>query len=313
MQRDVVRVTHGNPDKWKLNICIINAEPLSEIDACLKLSAWAIRYAKIFSAVVCMRADISEILSTCKQYGIIPYIGGGILERCEHDREVSRKVDALHRLGIDAVEVSNSDGAMSPDAYSAFIGKLRKDFSIVLGEVGRKTIGPQRHADWEGEMDAVLQAGADEIILEGTGSGRGGIYNNELEPRTLLVLRLLARMGDKRPDVFVEAPLYDQQRYWLSCAAIGWDTRLANIKACSGAQLLIVQERLQSISSERLAQSQQKKPLLDRILARIECAAQKANRPLDRFLNDRYLCGICPCTLDCIDQCEQAIARLSYR
>lgn len=244
LQSDVKKATGGDPEKLRLGNAIIYMQTPKDIEECLKLTSWNIRRAKIYSGTVPYRNDLQDIVSICRDYGVDPYLGGGVFETSRDHRKHAKTMKAISKIGISTVEVSNGDDTMSEEQYSRLIRSARQEFQTLLVEVGSKESNCESYDRWRSDIQAANEGKADEIIIEGTGSGVGGIYDEEGSSKTLLVACLLSDLKNPPVQPVIEAPDYRQQKYWLGFGGMAWDTRMGNIHMNANVQFELAQHRL---------------------------------------------------------------------
>jgi phosphosulfolactate synthase len=96
----------------------------------------------------------------------------------------------------------------------------------VMAEIGRKEDAlPMTPADYALEAQKLYQAGAAKIIVEGRGSGTGGMYNQE----GAADMRIIDAVLEVLPldDIIFEAPQESQQIFFIR--EYGPNVNLANI------------------------------------------------------------------------------------
>lgn len=229
-QANVQAETGGDIRTFKLNHTMVHDETLREIETVLQQRRYGIEYVKMHSGdYVDRKRDLPAFVRLCRKYDTIPYVGGGATESALRENTMLSYVKELERADIDTIEISNSYGDLPATETTRAIASLRKDFKRVLVEIGAKTSSCYKHeADWHQDLDAALNANADCIILEGTGSGSSGIYNDFKEPNSLLVGGLVKRAGKESDRFLIEAPYENQRAYWMA-EMFGWNVRLGNI------------------------------------------------------------------------------------
>lgn len=220
----------GDPARYKLNHVMVGSHGLSQLSDVFQRYHYGIRYAKLLS--VCFeerRSDLAEFAAIAHQNAIRPYVGGGVTEDAMQNGSLYSLTTTLHRAGIDTIEVSNSSGDLPACRVAKDIAALRRDFAHVIVEIGGKGTDEYRTlGQWTDDLEAALALNPETIILEGTGSGRSGIYSGSLAPRSLVASALLERAGKRRDRLLFEAPNQDQRVYWVN-EFLGWNAQLGNI------------------------------------------------------------------------------------
>lgn len=224
------RETGGDAAAFKRNHVMFTTQSLDAIDHVLSRHSYGIEYAKLFSGMYDQRrGELPDFVEICERHGVVPYIGGGATERAQQQRRLPSFVAEVQRAGIRTIEISNTNGSNGAAQCAKDIAALRRDFERVLVEIGSKDDSQYRSLDlWQRDLDIALQNNADAVILEGAGSGRTGIYDNDGKPNSFLVTALAQRAGSMQDKLLVEAPLLQQREYWMQ-ELFGWNVRLGNI------------------------------------------------------------------------------------
>lgn len=226
------RETAGNPAAFKRNHLMITSQSLASIERILARHAYGLEYVKMFSGMYPQRKDeVPDFVALCRHYGVLPYIGGGATELAQKEGRLAGFVGELQGMGIDTVEISNTDGHRGAAQCQGNIAALRRDCKHLLVEIGSKDDTEYQSLDlWQRDLDIALEQHADGIILEGAGSGRTGIYRHDGQPNTMLVTALAQRAGAASEKLLIEAPDVGQRAYWIG-ELFGWNVRLGNIPA----------------------------------------------------------------------------------
>lgn len=229
-QKNVQTATGGDISKFKRDSVIIYQEPLEEVSEMLGTAKYGVQFVKMYSLSYRSRIyDMADFVGMCKKYDTIPYIGGGVTENALEDGSIGTYARTLQNTGINAIEVSNSKGTTRACQLRREIRALRKDFKTLLIEIGTKKYGKdQSSTEWEDDLKAALDMGADHVILEGGGGGNYGIYDRAGNPRHLLVTKLVHNLGEEMDKIVIEAPCIHQREYWTN-ELFGWKARLGNI------------------------------------------------------------------------------------
>lgn len=258
----------GDVTKFKLNHVMVADETLRQIDRCLKASAHGIEYVKMTSGVYEeRRRDVDGFVKTCKKHNVIPYIGGRVTEDAIDDGRVYGLTQDLHGFDIDTVEVSNSSGELPASSCKKTIKKLRKDFQKLIVEIGAKSTSRYQSLEqWKSDLDVALEAGADTVILEGTGAGCAGIYDRDGDGNSALVLAMQEQAGDKADCLLVESPHMDQCRFWVN-EVLGWNARLGNLEMDKASLAEVDRLRVDAMQPEGMKEVQTHRELQKGFLA----------------------------------------------
>jgi phosphosulfolactate synthase len=169
---------------------------------------------------------LDEKIEIYKRYGVDVCLGGTLFELCYLHGELDKYEAFADRYGLTVVEISNGTLEIDQPVKLALIERFAKRYRVV-SEVGSKDaeaiVSPAR---WVEAIKAELEAGAQNVILEGRESGSAGMYRGSGEIRMGLIQEILdAGIGPER--LVFEAPQKHQQ-VWL-IKAIGSDVNLGNI------------------------------------------------------------------------------------
>lgn len=169
--------------------------------------------------------NLEQKVSLLRSAHIDVVLGGTLFETYWSQGQVKAYRQLAQELGLNWVEISSG----SYDIPIAERVQLVREFSQafrVMAEVGAKD--PERQPSPELlalEATQLRQAGAEKIILEGRGSGTGGIFNHKgvADERTLSTV--LSRIA--LDDLMFEAPQESQQIAFIR--RFGPNVNLANI------------------------------------------------------------------------------------
>ena len=168
---------------------------------------------------------IAERVAAYRAADVQVSLGGTLVEICAMQGRIEPLRDWALELGITVMEVSNGLHILDPEAKSALIRQLSRDFTVAA-EVGDKDPKFPVLADrWIEEMEADLEAGATWLVAEGRESGTVGIYSPEGTVRADLVAMVADRLPIDR--VIFEAPLKAQQAWFIHMG--GAQVNLGNI------------------------------------------------------------------------------------
>lgn len=168
--------------------------------------------------------SIEERLGIYAGYDCPVCLGGTLLEVAVLQDRVRELRDWALKVGITHVEVSNGMEALPAARKHALVRELAVDF-VVLAETGAKADIAPVPAQWAGEMERDLDAGASWVIAEGRESGTVGLYETDHGVREDLVSAIVDRVPlDK---VIFEAPAKSQQAWFIN--RLGPGVNLGNI------------------------------------------------------------------------------------
>jgi phosphosulfolactate synthase len=164
-------------------------------------------------------------LAVYREHDVAPMLGGTLTELAWRHRRVGALTDALQRLGIRHVEVSEGTLDLPLGEKRRLIAELAADF-VVFVEVGSKDGRLAPSGDlWIRQASEALEAGAHAIVCEGRVSGDAGLYWPDGSIRDELIEALVAAAGAER--LIFEAPRRSQQA-WL-VRHFGPDVNLGNV------------------------------------------------------------------------------------
>jgi phosphosulfolactate synthase len=164
-------------------------------------------------------------LATYREHDVAPMLGGTLTELAWRHKRVGALIEALQRLGIGHVEVSEGTVDLPPADKRRLIGELAAEF-VVFAEVGSRDgrLAPSGEL-WIRQASEALEAGAQAIVCEGRASGDAGLYWPDGSIRDELVDSLVGAAGVER--LIFEAPRRSQQA-WL-VRHFGPDVNLGNV------------------------------------------------------------------------------------
>jgi phosphosulfolactate synthase len=152
-------------------------------------------------------------------------LGGTLTELAWRHKRVGALTDALQRLGIRHIEVSEGTLDLPPTEKRRLIAELATEF-VVFVEVGSKDGRLAPSGDlWIRQASEALEAGAQAVVCEGRVSGDAGLYWPDGSIRDELVESLVGAAGAER--LIFEAPRRSQQA-WL-VRHFGPDVNLGNV------------------------------------------------------------------------------------
>lgn len=197
----------------------------SEVEGILATAGDYIDVVKLGWGISYVDLTAKERVRLYQSAGVVVSTGGTLLEVAVAQGRLTEFRQWATELGVEAVEVSNGLGTMSPSEKTALVAELSRDV-LVLAEAGSKEQTASVEAgDWIDEMAADLAAGARWVIAEGRESGTVGLYEADGAVREALVTRLVA--GLPRDRIIFEAPRKSQQVWFLR--RLGGRVNLGNI------------------------------------------------------------------------------------
>lgn len=208
-------VTHVLDKGIPLSVLAAELEGAGELVDVLKVG-WGIAY---------VDPMLKSRVALCHTAGILVSLGGTLLEVAAGQHRVAELRRWAAEQGVDALEVSNGLGGLTPPEKRRLIRELAGEFTV-LAETGAKDErAPVLAQRWVAEMQADLAAGARWLIAEGRESGTVGLYRHDGSVREDLVELIAARLPLDR--VIFEAPRKAQQA-WL-VRQLGPDVNLGNV------------------------------------------------------------------------------------
>jgi len=198
---------------------------VSALDALLEQAAEYIDVLKVGWGIAYVDPHIRERAILCRQAGVTLCLGGTLFEVCAAQGRIPELARWAHRVGIEAVEVSNGLARMSSDDKRTLVRELSGEF-IVFAETGTKDgDAPVTDHLWVDEMEADLEAGARHVIAEGRESGTVGLYHSDGTPRVDLAEAIAARIPLGK--IIFEAPTKSHQTWFVR--KFGSEVGLGNI------------------------------------------------------------------------------------
>jgi phosphosulfolactate synthase len=168
---------------------------------------------------------LEEKLAAYREHDVAPMLGGTLTELAWRHGRVDALRDALRRLDIRHVEVSEGTLDLPPGSKRRLIRDLAQELTVFV-EVGSKDgrLAPSGEL-WIRQASEALDAGAQAVVCEGRVSGDAGLYWPDGSIRDELVEALVGAAGVDR--LIFEAPRRSQQA-WL-VRHFGPDVNLGNI------------------------------------------------------------------------------------
>ncbi|MBB6446655.1 phosphosulfolactate synthase [Bacillus benzoevorans] len=178
-----------------------------------------------------------------KQFGIKPYCGGTLFEKCYYQNKLPQYLRSLTDLGIEWVEVSNGTIDIPLHERLKLISEIKQDFHVIA-EVGSKDSGDNLTVfEWVNEMKQLLDAGSEYVITEGRDSGTSGIYEDNGQIKSNLIHQLVEEVDYMK--IIFEAPTPKQQMYFINL--LGANVNVGNVKI---SEVLVLETQRCGLRSE---------------------------------------------------------------
>jgi phosphosulfolactate synthase len=199
--------------------------PLEVLRSWLELTAPYVDVVKLGWGTAYVSGDLREKVAACRDAGVRISVGGTLLEIAVAQGKLHQFRAWALSVGLDTVEVSNGAVGMDLTTKRRLIRSLSADF-MVLSEVGSKDERAQvRPERWAMEIQGDLEAGAENVLLEGRESGTAGLYELDGSVRERVVDVIVRDVDTDR--LIFEAPRKAQQ-VWL-IRRLGPAVNLGNI------------------------------------------------------------------------------------
>lgn len=220
-----VSVRAAKPRDRGLTHVLDKGVTIASLDAMLVQAGHLVDIIKIGWGIAYIDPVVKERVAICHAAGVLVSLGGTLLEVAVAQDRLTELRRWAADIGVDALEVSNGLGALTPQRKEALIRGLSEEF-VVLAETGLKngTI-PVVAETWLAEMEADLGAGARWLIAEGRESGTVGLYETDGNVWAALVDTIVSRIPVER--IIFEAPRTAQQSWMIH--HFGADVSLGNV------------------------------------------------------------------------------------
>lgn len=200
--------------------------PIRELDNILSDYSHIIDIAKLGVGSAYVTPNIKKKIEVYKEYGVKPYLGGTLFEKCYYQNKIPEYRTYLQDLGIEWVEVSNGTLDIPLDERLTAISQLKRDFHVIA-EVGSKDSDKEMPiSEWKEEIKVLLEAGCEYVITEGRDSGSVGIYEKNGNIKSDLVHEVMKDVDEQK--IIFEAPTPKQQMYFIK--EMGPNVNLGNVK-----------------------------------------------------------------------------------
>lgn len=198
---------------------------LTQAEGLLEAAGDYVDVVKLGWGTAYLDASLKERISLYQSAGVTVCMGGTLFEVAVNQNRLIQLRRWVSEVGIEAIEVSNGLGAMTPPHKRELVADLSRDH-LVLAEVGAKDAdAPVSAQAWVDEMREDLAAGARWVIAEGRESGTVGLYEPDGLVRELLVETLADALPVER--IIFEAPRRAQQAWFVR--RFGLDVNLGNV------------------------------------------------------------------------------------
>ncbi|GIN58502.1 phosphosulfolactate synthase [Lederbergia ruris] len=200
--------------------------PIRELENILSDYSHIIDIAKLGVGSAYVTPNIKKKIEVYKEYGVKPYLGGTLFEKCYYQNKIPEYRTYLQDLGIEWVEVSNGTLDIPLDERLTAISQLKRDFHVIA-EVGSKDSDKEMPiSEWKEEIKVLLEAGCEYVITEGRDSGSVGIYEKNGNIKSDLVHEVMKDVDEQK--IIFEAPTPKQQMYFIK--EMGPNVNLGNVK-----------------------------------------------------------------------------------
>lgn len=202
-----------------------------------------IDFAKIGVGSAYITPNLKEKVLLYKDYGIKPFCGGTLFEKCYSQNKMQAYVSFLHEYGFEWLEISSGTINISLNTRLQLLSELKKNFHIIV-EVGSKDGDKEFPLSiWKEEMSAFINGGCDYIMTEGRESGTCGIYEKSGEIKSNLISELIKDFDYKK--IIFEAPSKKHQMYFIK--ELGANVNLGNVNI---HDVLVVESQRCGLRSE---------------------------------------------------------------
>lgn len=217
--------------------------PIGELQQILEDYHHIIDIAKLGIGSAYVTPNLKKKIKLYQDYGIRPYCGGTLFEKCYQQNKIDDYVTWLKDLQIEWIEVSNGTFDIPLHIRLQIISSLKNDFKVIA-EVGSKDSSKEMPvSEWAREINTLLEAGCEYVITEGRDSGTAGIYDKSGTIRSDLIQELVNQIDCRK--IIFEAPTPKHQMFFIN--EIGANVNLGNVKL---SDVLILEAQRQGLRSE---------------------------------------------------------------
>ncbi len=192
-----------------------------------KMAGSYVDFAKLGIGTAYLIENLDEKISWLKAHDIEVILGGTLFETYWAQDKLDQYRVLLAHSGLKWVEISSGSYPIPLDEKAALVKDFTRHHHFhVMAEVGQKSdLSSMTAEDYAEEALKLREAGADKVILEGRGSGRGGIYGQD----GCLDVHIMNAVLEVLPieEVIFEAPLESQQILFIR--EFGSNVNLGNI------------------------------------------------------------------------------------
>lgn len=200
--------------------------PVGELTHILSDYHSFIDLAKIGIGSAYVTPNLKRKIELYKEYDIQPYCGGTLFEKAYYQEKINEYVEFLKDFKIEWIEVSDGTLDIPLEKRIELINQMKSLFHVI-GEVGSKDHSKvYTNTQWLEEVQALLEAGCEYIMVEGRDSGTVGIYESDGKVKKHLINDFI-QYTDIRKIIF-EAPTPKQQMFFINL--LGPNVNLGNVK-----------------------------------------------------------------------------------
>ena len=149
--------------------------------------------------------------------------GGTLFEKHYHQNKLDSYAELLKHCQIDWIEISNGILDIPHTEMLKFAQQFQHSFTVVA-EVGKK-FSSTSDGNWLSQIHGFLDAGVRYVILEGRGSGRAGIYDDNGNLNYHLIDSITNEIDRKY--LLFEAPNEQTRKQLIN--HLGYDVNLSNV------------------------------------------------------------------------------------
>lgn len=228
-----------------LTSIIDSGTPIRELEHILEDYHSFIDIAKIGMGSAYVTPNLQDKIKLYQEYGISPYCGGTLFEKCYLQNKLTEYLNWIDKLGIEWVEISNGTVDIPFEKRLELVTQIKKHFNVMT-EVGSKnTSFDVSISQWRDEIASFLEAGSQYVITEGRDSGTAGIYDRDGIVKEDLISDIVEGIDQKK--IIFEAPTPKHQMYFINL--VGPNVNLGNIKL---SDVLILETQRCGLRSETL-------------------------------------------------------------
>ncbi len=191
-----------------------------------KMAGSYVDFAKLGIGTAYLIENLDEKISWLKTHDIEVILGGTLFETYWAQGQLDEYRALLEHSALNWVEISSGSYPIPLDEKVALVKDFTRRHFHVMAEVGQKSdVSLMRAQDYADEALKLRDAGADKVILEGRGTGRGGIYGQDGALDVHITNAVLEVLSTE--ELIFEAPLESQQILFIR--EFGSNVNLGNI------------------------------------------------------------------------------------